>query len=201
MSFEKVKNKLETLGYTVSVFENGEKAAEYLNMQIDGKTVSIGGSVTAKQLGLYESLSRHNEVWSHSDLPVGMTVRDVIARERNTDVYIASANGLSEQGEIINIDGTCNRVADIFYGHGKVYLVIGKNKLAPDCDSALFRARNIAAPLNAKRLNKQTPCAKSADRCYNCNSPERICRGLTVLWRKPTSCDYEIVLVNEDLGY
>lgn len=75
------------------------------------------------------------------------------------------------------------------------------NKLAPDYDSALYRARNIASPLNAKRLNKKTPCAVKGDRCYNCSSPERICRGLSVLWEKPVTGEFEVILINEELGY
>ena len=75
------------------------------------------------------------------------------------------------------------------------------NKIAPSLDEAIYRARNIAAPLNAKRLNKKTPCALKADRCYDCNSPERICRALSVLWEKPSGAEYEIILVNEELGY
>lgn len=201
MPFSKVEKNLLSLGYTVSVFDTAAEATEYLNQKIDGVCVGIGGSVTAAQLGLYDSLSSHNKVWSHSVLPDGMTSKDVIMCERKSDVYISSVNGLSENGEIVNIDGNCNRVADIYYGHKKVYLVVGKNKLAPNYETALFRARNIAAPKNAKRLQRKTPCALNADRCYNCNSDERICRGLSVLWRKPTSQEYEIVLINEELGY
>ncbi len=201
MTFDKVSKNLAQLGYSVSVYQSAADAAEYINSQLDGVSIGIGGSMTVLDMGLVDSLSLHNEVWCHSKMPDGMTVREVIEKERGCDVYISSVNGLSEDGEIINIDGTCNRVSDIFYGHTKVYLIIGKNKLAPDYDAALFRARNVAAPKNAKRLNKNTPCAKNADRCYNCQSSERICRGLTVLWTKPTSCEYEIILVDENLGY
>jgi hypothetical protein len=82
-----------------------------------------------------------------------------------------------------------------------VYFVVGRNKIAPDFHSALHRARNIAAPMNARRLGKNTPCATGELRCHDCQSPERICRALTVLWTKPTSCPYEVVLIDEDLGY
>ena len=116
-------------------------------------------------------------------------------------MYLSSINGLAETGEIINIDGNCNRVAGILYGHKKVYLVAGANKLAADYDSALYRARNVAAPLNAKRLGLATPCAEKGDRCYNCKSTARICRALTVLWTKPNSGAFEVVLVEEPLGY
>lgn len=108
---------------------------------------------------------------------------------------------MAETGEIINIDGNCNRVASIFYGHKKVYLVIGENKLEKDYDSALHRARNIASPLNAKRVGAKTPCAVKGDKCYDCKSPERICRGLSVLWGIPMTGEFEVILVHEELGY
>ena len=108
---------------------------------------------------------------------------------------------MAETGEIINIDGNCNRVASIFYGHKKVYLVIGENKLEKDYDSALHRARNIASPLNAKRVGVKTPCAVKGDKCYDCKSSERICRGLSVLWGIPMTGEFEVILVHEELGY
>lgn len=116
------------------------------------------------------------------------------------DVYIASANGLAETGEIINIDGAGNRIASTLYGHEKVYFVIGRNKLAPTYDEALWRARNIAAPKNAQRLGKKTPCAVKGDRCYDCKSPDRICCGLAVLWTAMMGMEMEVILVDEELG-
>ena len=115
--------------------------------------------------------------------------------------YITSVNGLAETGELINIDGTGNRVASTLYGHKKVWFVVGRNKLAPTYEEALWRARNIAAPKNARRLKRKTPCAVKADRCYDCKSPERICRGLVVLWEAIGSMEMEVVLVDEALGY
>ena len=101
---------------------------------------------------------------------------------------------------IINIDGTGNRVASTIYGHEVLYLVVGINKIAPDYDQALWRARNIAAPLNAKRLGCKTPCV-TAGHCCDCASPDRICRALSVLWCKPGGIGRaEVVLVNEELG-
>ena len=198
--FEQVKQKLEANGFTVSVFATGEEAAAYLNREIDGVTVGMGGSVTLGQLGLKESLSAHNVLFSH-----GFTPGDPAQVQRlaaAADVYLLSANGLAEDtGEIINIDGTGNRAASSLYGHKKVYFVIGKNKLAPDFHSALHRARNIAAPRNAQRLGRKTPCAVKGDRCYDCDSPERICRGLVVHYKKMNSMEMEIVLIDQELGY
>ena len=201
MSFEKVKENLISLGYEVSEFETSAKANEYLSEKIVGKKVGIGGSMTVKEMGLYEKLKEKNDVSWHLIPDEGYTAMETISRANGAEIYISSVNALSENGEIINIDGTCNRISATLYGASKVYLIIGKNKLAKDYDSALYRARNVAAPMNARRLNKKTPCAAKADKCYNCKSPERICRALTVFWTRPRGAEYEIVLINENLGY
>ena len=195
MTFETVKKNLEARGFSVSTFSTAAEAAAYLDSAIDGTTVGIGGSMTVQQMGLHEKLAAHNEVhWHWTDGP------EARAKAAHADVYITSANGLTENGEIINIDGAGNRVASTLYGHKRVYFIIGRNKLAPTYDEALWRARNIAAPKNAQRLGKKTPCAVNGDRCYDCKSPERICRSLVVLWGPSMSLDTEIVLVDEDLG-
>ncbi|MCI8388918.1 MAG: LUD domain-containing protein [Clostridiales bacterium] len=201
MNFDLVKKNLEEKGYKVCCFENLKSAADYIDSQIDGKTVGFGGSMTLEEMGLYDKLAAHNSVFWHQRLPDGQTSKEVRLLANAAEIYISSVNGLAKTGEIINIDGNCNRVASIFYGHEKVYLVIGENKIAADYDSALWRARNIASPLNAKRFNVKTPCAVKADRCYDCKSPERICRGLSVLWSKPMTGEYEIILISEKLGY
>ncbi len=199
--FTTLKNNLLDKGYKVSVFETKENAAEYLNSQIHEKTVGFGGSVTLKEMNLFSVLSTHNTVYWHDEKPEHMTVMETRKAASGAEIYISSVNGISEQGEIINIDNTGNRVAAISFGPSKVYLVLGSNKVAKDFESAMYRARNIAAPLNAKRLKRKTPCAEEGDRCYDCKSPERICRNLSVLWDKPTGAEYEILLIDEKLGY
>lgn len=201
MPFDDLRKNLEERGYQVSCFDTGREAADYLDAQIDGRTVGFGGSVTLEQLGLYDRLSSHNQVYWHHRIPQGQTSQEVRTEANRAQIYLSSANGVAETGEIINIDGNCNRVASIFYGHEKVILVIGQNKVAKDYDRALYRARNIAAPLNAKRVGAKTPCAVNSDRCYDCKSPERICRGLSVLWSKPMTGAFEVILIGEDLGY
>ena len=194
--FDTVKKNLEARGFSVRTFATAAEAAAYLNEAIDGKTVGFGGSVTLQDMGLYELLGSHNEVHWH-----WVNGQEERKTAMGTQVYLSSANGLAETGEIINIDGNCNRVASIFYGHEKVYLVAGENKIAKDYDSALWRARNIASPLNARRFGLKTPCAVGELRCYDCKSPERICRGLSVLWSKPMTGEFEIILIGEKLGY
>ncbi len=188
-----MQQALKAKGYTVSQFATAKEAADYLNQEIDGLSVGIGGSMTIEEMGLYDRLAAHNTVhwhWKGGD----------VTKAAVADVYLSSVNGLAATGEIINIDGIGNRIASTLYGHKKIYFVVGKNKIAPDFDSALHRARNIAAPLNAKRLGKATPCV-SGGRCFDCKSKERICRELAVLWQCPMQADIEIVLIDENLGY
>ena len=199
--FSVLKSNLESKGYTVSVFENSRDAVEYLSGKISGKIVGFGGSKTLHEIGLFTALNSNNTVFWHDEKPEGLTVYETRKKATQADIYISSVNGISEKGEIINIDATGNRVGAISFGPEKVYLVIGKNKLAKDYVSALYRARNIASPLNAKRLNRKTPCAVKGDKCYDCNSPDRICRNLSVLWTKPVGAEYEVILINENLGY
>ena len=196
MAFDMVKKELEGRGYTVRTFSSGGEAADYLDAAIDGRSVGFGGSATLDALGLYERLGRHNEVvwhWKQDAAPARRAAMQ-------TEVYLTSVNALAQTGELVNIDGAGNRVAATLFGHEKVYFVIGRNKLAPTYDEAVWRARNIASPQNARRLGKKTPCAVKGDRCYDCRSPERICRGFVTLWGPMMGMETEILLVDEDLG-
>lgn len=199
MSFETVKKNLEARGFVVKTFSTAVEAVDYLDGAIDGKTVGFGGSVSLQQMGLYEKLAAHNEMhWHWVGTPEEKQAHRIA--EMSTQIYLSSANGLAETGEIINIDGIGNRVAATLFGHEKVYFVIGHNKLAPTYEEALWRARNIAAPKNAHRMSLNTPCAVKGDHCYDCKSPARICRGLVVLWEPMIGMETEIILVDEDLG-
>ena len=198
---ETLKNNLLSLGYTVNCFEQADEATAYLCEKLQGSSVGFAGSMSLEKMGLYEQLSKTATVYWHHRIPEGKTSREVRTQANAAPVYITSVNAVAESGEIVNIDANCNRVASIFYGHDKVYFVIGKNKITKTYDDAVYRARNIAAPLNAKRLGVNTPCAVKADRCYDCKSPQRICRGLSVLWAPPMTGEFEILLINEDLGY
>ena len=201
MDFSKVKVALEARGFTVSTFATAADAAAYLNGQIDGVTVSFGGSVTLREMGVLDSLAAHNQMCDYWNVPEGADARENCVASMTSDVYLTSVNGLAETGELINIDGTGNRVSGELFGHKKVYFVVGRNKLAPTYHEALWRARNVASPKNAQRLGVKTPCALRADHCYDCKSPQRICRGLVVLWERMKSCEMEVVLIDEDLGY
>ncbi len=199
--FETISKNLEKLGYGVRAFENAAQAAEYLRASIHGTTVGIGGSLTVQQLDVTKDLRGDNTVFWHWEPLPGKTPAEMRTAAITADVYLSSVNGIAETGEIVNIDGSCNRISSVFYGHRKVFLIAGRNKIAPSCEAALYRAKNVAAPLNAQRLGRKTPCALKADRCYECQSPERICKGLSILWQKPSGADIEVLLINEDLGF
>lgn len=196
-NLEQIKDILLKEGFSVSLFSTGKEAADYLDSQLDGQTIGFGGSQTVRDLGLFERLSAHNDCWWHWDRE-----KKVIPPEADAaPIYICSLNALSEDGALVNIDGRGNRVWATIAGRKKVYFLVGSNKLAPDFDAALWRARNIAAPLNARRLEKKTPCAVTG-RCMNCASPDRICKTLVVFWEKPPLVDeVEVVLIDEALGY
>lgn len=200
MDFTKVKEALERRGFKVSVFETGAEAAEYLNGKIDGTTVSFGGSMTLRQMGMFEKLSSHNTIYDHWNVPAGANADEIREKAMTTETYVSSVNGLSETGEIINIDGTGNRVASTIFGHSRLFLVVGSNKLAPSFEEAMWRARNTAAPMNAKRLERKTPCAVDG-KCHDCNSPECICNVISIHRHPGRGTDTEVVLINETLGY
>ena len=197
----KTKETLEKNGFKVNLFETPEEAAKYLNEQIDGTTVSFGGSKTLDEMGLFESLGSHNDVLWHWYPKEGTTQNETRMAAQNTKIYLSSVNAIAETGEMVNIDGAFNRLASVFYGHEKVYLVISKNKITDDYDSAVWRARNIASPMNCKRYGVKTPCVKDG-RCHDCNSPERLCRGMSVIWKHPMVGEIEIVLIDkDDMGF
>ena len=199
MNVQRTMESLTRAGFAVRYFETAKEAADYLDESISGKTVGLGGSVTIEQMGLYERLSARNTVfwhWRTNDL-------ETRTAAAGAEVYLSSANAIAETGEIVNIDGSGNRVAATLYHHERVVFVVGVNKIAEDYESAVYRARNVAAPLNTRRLGLKTPCAVGKEiKCYNCASKDRICCGVvTLLWPMRSVKVTEVVLVGESLGY
>ncbi len=188
-----LKETFERRGFRFVEFENQEEAVSFLRSECNGKSVSFGGSVTVGEIGLYEELEKSSKCAWHWKKD---SEKDILSSE----VFITSANAVSEAGEILNIDGNCNRISASVYGHGHVYFVFGQNKLTPDLPSAWDRARNIAAPRNAMRLNRKTPCTIDG-KCHDCQSPDCICSTVAIMRRKPSSCAVTLVLIRENLGY
>ena len=197
MNVEKTIKNLKLRGFEVSFFENKEAASDYLLSQIKNTTVGIGGCLTADQMGLYDKLCEAgNDVAWHWRTPGWETLE----KENAAEVFISSANAIAETGEILNIDGRGNRLAGLVFGKKRVYIIAGTNKLCPDFDSALSRARNTAAVKNVRRFPNETPC-KIDGKCHDCRVPDRVCNALLVLWGPMMDMEkVEVILIDEELG-
>lgn len=196
---EKLIHALKSKGYIVSFFKTAQEAVNYLVEQVQGSSVGFGDSATLTSLKLAERLSEANRVYDPSTCSAHDFIDQGI-KALTTDVFFTSVNGVSETGELVNIDGTGNRISGSLFGHRKVYFVFGTNKIEPTLEKAIWRTRNIAAPQNAKRLSCQTPCAIKGDRCYDCASPDRICNAMTIYFKKMSSIESEIVIIDEIMG-
>ena len=199
MDVEKLKKSMEGRGWSFKFFKTGAQAAEYLTGELSGKSVGIGGCGTADALGLYDRLKAvcPDVAWHWKEEDMDGARR----RAMCTDAYLCSANAIAETGVIVNIDGMGNRLAGTLFGHKRVYIVAGRNKLTPDLDSAIYRARNVAAPLRARSMGKHTPCATGELKCWDCRSPERVCCGMSILMYKMMGTEKcELILIDEDLG-
>ena len=202
MQIQKVLTNLTKRGFKPFYFEDRKEALDFvLNLIPQNASVGVGGSMTIKQLELDNLLAkRGNTVYSHS--LVSPELRDTVYQlAYSSDWYLSSTNALSEEGDFVNIDGTANRISALSFGVKNILYVLGNNKISPDLESAIDRARNIAAPPNAKRLNKNTPCATSGQ-CCMCDSEDCICNA-TLISHHPTRYQENVyvVIINETLGY
>ena len=195
---EDIVCNLNRRGFKACLVPDASSACERALEIIGGGSVGIGGSLSVEQTGLYERLvANGNKVfWHWKDKAPDVTVKASLA-----PVYLTSANAISEDGYLVNIDGRGNRVSASVCSKEAVYIVAGVNKLAPDLEKAIWRARNVAAPKNAQRLGRNTPCAKNGDKCYDCNSPECICSVMSIVRRPMMGMGkYEVILIDQDLG-
>lgn len=200
MDAEKLQRSLRARGWDFKHFATGEEAADYLAGELSGASVGIGGCGTADAIGLYDKLKAvcPDVAWHWKE-------EDQLAarmRAMTTDAYVCSANAIAETGEIVNIDGMGNRIAATTFGHKRLYIVAGKNKVCPDLESAIHRARNVAAPLRARSMGMNTPCTRSEElKCYDCSAADRVCCAMTILMHKMMGMDKcELILIDKDLG-
>ena len=178
-----------------------EAVRKVSEMIADGSSVTWGGSMTIRDMGLPQALRDRGtlDVLDRDLVEDRAEVVRLYERAFTADVYLSSANAISEDGVIVNIDGNGNRVAAITWGPKKVIFVIGLNKVAQTVEAALARARSTASPVNAARFDIKTPCQADGV-CHNCNSPESICNHIHFLRNSPRG-RHSVILVGEDLGY
>ena len=190
MSMEALKEvaaALERRGFATAVFATGAEAAAFvLKEAAAAQTIGMGGAESVKQIGVVEELAKQGRT---------------LVRATPCDLFLLSANALTADGRIVNIDGNGNRVAASIHGAGHVLYVIGRNKIVDGgIDEAIARIKRCACPPNCRRLGKRTPCAATGV-CADCDSPDRICKVTVVMDRKPTGTRATVALVDEDLGY
>ena len=201
----KILESLKKKKFDPYFFETIEEARRFIPALIQkGETVGIGGSVTLRHaLGVVEARrGQGNTVYDHWDAGKDNKERLKIKRmQRGADVFLSSLNAFTCDGILVNLDGGGNRVGGLCSGPKKVIVVAGTNKLVETLDQAIHRTRHHSAPINAARLERKVPCATTG-MCSDCDSPERICAALLILFKKPGDIDkFTVVLVNEEMGF
>lgn len=193
--------------FAAHVVANAVQAKELVLSTLlpESKAVSVafGGSMTLVDSGIYAGVKSAAGLTVFDTYDKTLSPTDMIELRRQAllvDLFITGANAVTEQGTLVNLDGTGNRVAALTFGPKKVIVVVGRNKLCPDEYSAMERVRELAAPVNAIRLSRKTPCATTLH-CEDCSSPDRICNTWVLTRKSSIKERIEVVLVNEDLGF
>ena len=196
---EKVIKGLESRNMSGYYAKDKEEALKLaLELIEEGSSVTMGGCMSAHEIGLVEALKKGN--YSFIDRDEYEDKRKAMLMAYDADVYLASANAMTEDGVLVNIDGNSNRVSAIAQGPKKVVFIVGMNKVCSDVDTAMKRARNVAAPINAQRFGLNTPCSKLGT-CMDCKSPDTICCQFLITRYSRHEGRIHVILVGEDLGF
>lgn len=206
--FEKLGNKavenFKKNRFNAFYFSNISEALAYLEKNIEEHNIiGFGGSVTVlNNLKLQLVAKKHGKITLNHNAPdLTQDERLIIRRkELTSDLFITSTNAITLDGKLVNIDGTGNRVAAMIFGPKKVIIVCGVNKIVQNVEEALERIKFIASPMNAKRVNSKTPCVETGF-CMDCNSIERICNVITIIEKKPSLSNIDVVIIGEYLGF
>lgn len=182
-------------GYYAASKEEGLKKA--LELIPQGSSIAMGGCMSAKEIGLVDAVKAGNYVFLDRDK---MDPRESLLAAYDADVFLSSVNAITSDGILINIDGNSNRVSCIAQGPKKVVFIVGINKVCADLDSAMKRARNVAAPINAQRFDLDIPC-RTAGRCLDCKSPDTICCQFLITRFSRHAGRIHVILINDELGY
>lgn len=163
----------------------------------ENSTISMGGCMSAHEIGLVQALQEGN--YQYLDRSK-MEPREGLLAAYDSDVFLSSANAMTSDGILVNIDGNSNRVSCIAQGPKKVIFIVGMNKVCDDFDSAMKRARNVAAPINAQRFEVTPPC-KETGKCFDCKSPDTICCQFLITRYSRHTGRIHVILVNDNLGF
>lgn len=163
----------------------------------ENSTISMGGCMSAHEIGLVQALQEGN--YQYLDRSK-MEPREGLLAAYDSDVFLSSTNAMTSDGILVNIDGNSNRVSCIAQGPKKVIFIVGMNKVCDDLDSAMKRARNVAAPINAQRFEVKTPC-KETGKCFDCKSPDTICCQFLITRYSRHTGRIHVILVNDNLGF
>ena len=169
-----------------------------LDLIPEGSTVTMGGAMSAHEIGLVDALINGN--YDFLDRDKATDKRAAMLAAYDADVFLSSANAITDDGVMVNIDGNSNRVSAIAQGPKKVVFIVGMNKVCSDIDAAMKRARTVAAPTNAQRFGLSTPCAKTGT-CFNCKSPDTICCQFLITRYSRHEGRIHVILVNDNLGF
>ena len=182
-------------GYYAASREDAVKQA--LELIGEGSTVTMGGCQSAHEIGLIKALEDGN--YNYIDR-AKLSPREGLMAAYDSDVFLSSANAITSDGIMVNIDGNSNRVSCIAQGPRKVVFIVGMNKVCSDLDEAMKRARNVAAPANAQRFDVKTPC-KETGKCFDCKSPDTICCQFLITRYSRHAGRIHVILVNDTLGF
>ena len=181
--------------YAADKAEALKKALELIPI---GSSVTMGGAMSAHEIGLVERLKEGN--YNFIDRYAAEDMEAAMREAYHTDVYLASVNAMTQDGILVNIDGNSNRVSAIAYGPQKVIFIVGMNKVCDDVDGAMKRARNVAAPANAQRFPISTPCTETGT-CMDCKSIDTICCNFLITRFSRHAGRIHVILVNDNLGF
>lgn len=196
---QKVIKGLESRNMTGLYAKDKEEALQIaLSLIPKGSSIAMGGAMSAHEIGLVEALK--TDEYNFIDRDKSEDKRAAMLAAYDADFFLSSANAMTEDGIIVNIDGNSNRVSAIAQGPKKVLFIVGMNKICPDWDSAMKRARNVAAPINAQRFGLSTPCAKTGS-CMDCKSPDTICCQFLITRFSRHEGRITVILVNDNLGF
>ncbi|MBQ6272612.1 MAG: lactate utilization protein [Oscillospiraceae bacterium] len=196
---QKVIKGLQSRNMSGYYAETREEALQLaLSLIPEGSTATMGGGVSVQEIGLVDALKNGN--YNFIDRDAYTDKRAAMLQAYDADVFLASANAITDDGILVNIDGNANRVSAMAFGPKKLVLIVGMNKVCPDVDAAMKRARSVAATANAQRFGLSTPCAKTGA-CMDCKSPDTICCQFLITRFSRHTGRIHVILVNDSLGF